>query len=778
VLKYNSGLDLWENVPSADITGSFATLGSNTFTGGQTIQNNDGLVLQNNGGTGDVIITPGPDYITKFDSSTLTGIEIYGGNTLSSSFGSVGNITGGYGVQAKLGPANNLRLGHGDSYSSFLSNGAIGEVRLRGDKITMQGSSSVDSGVSLTINGDVSASVFTGSFVGDGSGLTLDSNIAYTNVSNTFTQAQTINGVTTINDETTDSNFKIFTVQKNNNDILTLFNSSSANNNEGELTLKGGLNVISEQGQNKIFVEDAGGNSAIIGTDSIGIKGASDSIPFTQLTAGGVWGRSLDSDNNDTALWISGTPTKINNYGYQLQSKYNDTVGVYTARGPQFGGTLAQPMFYQYISSSAEYLAGDATIHFGTTITGDEGFRTFPSILAGTTPMDIFNSNGRKFKIEAGGLESLGQPAIQMFGFIEVSGELFANSLQSEPANADTPSLFVTDAIQPRLIVNSQNGAIAEGWNIQLNGEIDVPSGNISLSGANQVINNPNGLVEAGEVATPALLVDTIQVNNATVITLSNNTIISGSLTLMPNVPIEATQVQANESVISPFIESQTGTFTIGSNTVISGSVDVVAGVPVVATQFEAREAVITPIIESTTGTVTIGSNTIRLQANGGILQLSGSNVAIESPQPVSFNAGLTVNGATNFNTAVYKNRQEASAANVNLTNETDNFVITLINGTTTNVAMQDLVGNNLNREVTLMVKQPSVGFGNLNFVTGSYGDPYNVMYAAGQSPYTASQAADAVDTITLKSVGSTYDGTNYPIIVTGVYLDISGDLV
>ena len=91
-------------------------------------------------------------------------------------------------------------------------------------------------------------------------------------------------------------------------------------------------------------------------------------------------------------------------------------------------------------------------------------------------------------------------------------------------------------------------------------------------------------------------------------ITLSNNTIVSGSLTLQSGFPIEASQFQANESVIAPMIESQTGTFIIGSNTVISGSVDVVAGVSVVATELQAREAVLTPLIESTTGTIELPS--------------------------------------------------------------------------------------------------------------------------------------------------------------------------
>jgi len=133
------------------------------------------LTLRNASGTGEVRITSGPDYITSFNDATLTGINTYGGNTLSGSWGTVGSITNGSGIQnANVSPttAGDVSLRHGVSYNSVQSNGYNGTLNLRGDEITMNGSSSVDSGVSLTVNGDVSASNFTGSFIGDGSQLT------------------------------------------------------------------------------------------------------------------------------------------------------------------------------------------------------------------------------------------------------------------------------------------------------------------------------------------------------------------------------------------------------------------------------------------------------------------------------------------------------------------------------------------------------------------------------------------------------------------------------
>jgi hypothetical protein len=88
-------------------TASFATTGSNTFTGGQTIVSNDGLVLQNNGGSGDVVITPGPDYITKFTDSELLGIYVIGTSKISGSWGGVGASPGGIGSGGVVGIYNN-----------------------------------------------------------------------------------------------------------------------------------------------------------------------------------------------------------------------------------------------------------------------------------------------------------------------------------------------------------------------------------------------------------------------------------------------------------------------------------------------------------------------------------------------------------------------------------------------------------------------------------------------------------------------------------------------
>lgn len=56
-----------------------------------------------------------------------------------------------------------------------------------------------------------------------------------------------------------------------------------------------------------------------------------------------------------------------------------------------------------------------------------------------------------------------------------------------------------------------------------------ISAGNLEFGGTGQIINNANGIVEANEVATSTLLVDTIEVNTGTAVTLNTNTIISGS---------------------------------------------------------------------------------------------------------------------------------------------------------------------------------------------------------------------------------------------------------
>ena len=146
---------------------TFATTGSNTFDGDQTISGSvtiqdtnapmSGLVLKNNSGTGVVQIIPAGDFITTFNDSSLTGITNYGGSTLSGSWGEVGDITGGgIGIQnAVLDGVNQaIYLSHGN-YDSWVS-APNGTTTIKGETIQLQPSSSA--GTSVQVTGDVSAS--------------------------------------------------------------------------------------------------------------------------------------------------------------------------------------------------------------------------------------------------------------------------------------------------------------------------------------------------------------------------------------------------------------------------------------------------------------------------------------------------------------------------------------------------------------------------------------------------------------------------------------------
>lgn len=105
-------------------TGSYATTGSNTFTGTQTISGlNNNLVLSGPGGT--ISLTQKPDFVTKFDPSTLSGVEVISGVSRIDSTGL--DISGSQfwqtsdGTFTKLGingSQRDLRIGFGTTYDS------------------------------------------------------------------------------------------------------------------------------------------------------------------------------------------------------------------------------------------------------------------------------------------------------------------------------------------------------------------------------------------------------------------------------------------------------------------------------------------------------------------------------------------------------------------------------------------------------------------------------------------------------------------------------------
>ena len=394
VTSSSQRIDLIEDFTASQegLNGTFATTGSNTFVGDQDITGSlhlqdtvSEITLRNASGTGEVKITSGPDFITSFTPSTLTGIEQIGAYQISSSFGQAGGLTGGYGVQnSNLTPttAGNVRLGHGTgSYSSFQSNGYNGTVIIRGNEITLHGSSSIDSGVSFTVNGDVSASNFTGSFVGDGSGLTgiiHPTGSFATTGSNTFIGNQDITG-----------------------DILT-------------------------DGITNLFVSDNSKN-----------------------------------------------------------------------------------------------------------------------------PLLVETQNGLKLKVSTKNEEDASGIAVEFYGNTFTDGFVSAQSLQAEPGDADTFPLEVTDGIAPRIIVNSQNEASSSGFNNLITGNTKI--GSSDYSDQVNIVGGPVGILANG--------FSTFSTNNANLtannqvflrgasagVLVSGSLIVSGNLEMAPNTAIVAQVIDAQE---------------------------------------------------------------------------------------------------------------------------------------------------------------------------------------------------------------------------------------
>jgi len=182
-------------------TGSFATTGSNTFNGNQTIS---GSVTVSDPSATAVTITSGPgddSPITieggtnvgegKFTPSSIKGVEsiegvsTYGGNQLSGSWGQVGKAIPNAGAglynhqtasqrdieikHSSLGspePGGGTEIGYASLRSVSSAGNSESQLTLKGTKISLEASTGSKQ-TSVTVDGDVSASVFTGSFIGD-----------------------------------------------------------------------------------------------------------------------------------------------------------------------------------------------------------------------------------------------------------------------------------------------------------------------------------------------------------------------------------------------------------------------------------------------------------------------------------------------------------------------------------------------------------------------------------------------------------------------------------
>ena len=92
----------------------------------------------------------------------------------------------------------------------------------------------------------------------------------------------------------------------------------------------------------------------------------------------------------------------------------------------------------------------------------------------------------------------------------------------------DKQGLIATDGASPRLEVRSQNQAGADNVNVKVTGNTQMAgdlflNGNIEMVDPGQIIIVPDGAVEAGELITPLLLVDSLEPNTGDTISITTD---------------------------------------------------------------------------------------------------------------------------------------------------------------------------------------------------------------------------------------------------------------
>ena len=215
-------------------TGSFATTGSNTFIGGQTIN-------------GDL----------NFSGSSIEyKLDVVGSTFHLNRSGSLGGGTNTYQTE----------IHHNGSKTQFKSDGSV-RMELNGNVLEVQGDIDVTLGNQVT--NVISASYFSGSFVGDGSGLTgisggsIETGSFATTGSNTFIGNQTVTGSLNVSGSST---------FKGNQTISGRLSQGEANTSFGNFSHAEGTNTLASgsyshaEGQNTHAKGDsshAEGNSTL-----------------------------------------------------------------------------------------------------------------------------------------------------------------------------------------------------------------------------------------------------------------------------------------------------------------------------------------------------------------------------------------------------------------------------------------------------------------------------------------------------------------------------------
>jgi len=245
--------------------------------------------------------------------------------------------------------------------------------------------------------------------------------------------------------------------------------------------------------------------------------------------------------------------------------------------------------------------------------------------------------------------------------------------LLSGPTGSIGGETLLTDNKLPKSAVGNQlvdSNISDNGTAITLGVGTTITTGNLEFGGTNQVIFNPNGIVESGEVATNNLLTDTIEVNTSTFIAVTSDILSSGAITASFFVG-DGSQLTG---VVKP---SETGSFaTLSSNTfvgnqIISGNIEMSEGTVLISRVLDVVDEMATPlmlvdIIEPNTATdIGITANNLIVSGNiqmapntaivGGLFESTGEmatplflvdNIEPNNGTAVQFDSSILISGS------------------------------------------------------------------------------------------------------------------------------------
>lgn len=276
------------------------------------VQNNSGITIQNQSGTGQVRITPGPDFSTKFDSALIEGFDKVGANQLSGSTHQIGYASNDIRIKnldSSGSPSIDLGFGTADGdYSVRISSGSNlsefrGDIQTTGN---ISGSSFNGTGLlSGSIAGQLPSGVVSGS-----------SQINYPDISN-------------IPSGILSSSAQI----KSFGDFAT----TGSNTFNGDQTITGSIFATSNAevlGVTTTNLSTFSGQTDFSGSVNIGNSANFSVFPNSQFQ---VQGLPALANFAATELFVLPTTTNIGNRGYDLDSaaikRYGNSTDISVANG-------------------------------------------------------------------------------------------------------------------------------------------------------------------------------------------------------------------------------------------------------------------------------------------------------------------------------------------------------------------------------------------------------------------------------------------------------------